>query len=66
MTNTATSDSSNTDHKASDNHDDTTAAIADNIEPIVEDEENKISLDGVGSASITSTSIDGEELDDNV
>jgi hypothetical protein len=59
---TTTSDS---DRKASDESSDpATTAIADNIEPIAKDEE--VSLDGFGNASITSTSIDeDEEEDDN-
>ncbi|MFL6359725.1 MAG: hypothetical protein ACJ72V_10350 [Nitrososphaeraceae archaeon] len=57
--------------KPSDDHNDerTAAAIADNVELIAteEEEENKLSLDGFGSASITSTSMDEEEeeQDDN-
>jgi hypothetical protein len=69
---TTASDSSNSDRKASDEHDElttttTATATADNIEAlnaITEEEENEISLDGFGSASITSTSVDEEEEED--
>jgi hypothetical protein len=40
-------------------------ATADNIEPLDTEEENEVSLDGFGSASIRSTSADQEQQEDD-